>query len=800
MHFLWIKHNIAFKNYLGTILLLLTCATLFIVTTPITATADTTVPDTSSLPTTAELESQASASQKQAAAKYAGTISAGNSGYNNDTKSFTTTGTADQAKNLSYYGILLNQGNSPDVAKQKTIDYANTIYNKWYQAGLYDEINGTELTTIKTAQYVINGANGLMLLNPMTSLPALGGIAVTNGIVNGTQVVQESNQLHQQAQDETVQNEPIWCLQWSAPYINPAGCVAKLAYVFLGFCSWVLWVAGVFFNYIIDWTLNIKSFVDKLGIITLGWTTFRDFANLFFVFIILYIAINTILGNSSYGIKTLLGKVVIAAILINFSLFFTNVIIDSSNIVALQFYSKIMRNSGGSAAPSNVSFKEYDGGISGAIASAMGLYQVWQIGRATENTQGKGDESVNMLALSPGNLIVVGFAGGIFILITAVVFFAGGLMFLFRTITLLFVMILSPFAFLGGILPSTKKYASEWWDTLIKNAMFAPAYMALLYLVVSMVLGGGLTSQGSFLDIFSGNAGYIDVLANFFVLNALMVGCIIIAKKLGASGASWATNTAKAAVGMAAGGSLAFLGRNTLGRLANAYTKSEMGKNPTNSFGRLMSRTMSGVANSSFDARNVGGVGKKFGIGGGDTRGIKGRIKDRNEARKESVLAESELYGTKGKTALASRRQGGWFKGTREGGDAVAKKALEDEATKQREILNDLINDPDYKDFTKLVEKSQSNQGLTATEISRAQQLQTKLNRKVVPKLKQFTVDPNDSTKNKWEDNLNNNAIVAGFNPATGTFRIAYDAAKELATHLNEHNRNLRTKGFAVEK
>ena len=72
-----------------------------------------------------------------------------------------------------------------------------------------------------------------------------------------------------------------------------------------------------------------------------GWKSTRDLANMFFIFILLFIAIATILQLSSYGAKALLAKLIIFALLINFSLFITRVIIDSGNITAMFFYDAI---------------------------------------------------------------------------------------------------------------------------------------------------------------------------------------------------------------------------------------------------------------------------------------------------------------------------------------------------------------------------------------------------------------------------------------------------------------------------
>lgn len=738
------------------------------------------------------------------ATQLSGAIST-NSGQPNESWTFSFSGEKTNINwttdDLSYYGTLVRDSIArkyPARASEVQGQSASTVQKVFNSLPAADResINNSVQPLVKTYhqevynatfnRYVTNCENTEIKVDQTT------GQVTDLTSEEGNQAIQEAEAAANAAKRE---GDEIYCLDTDkSPMLSWAGCTAQVAYVFLYFASWVLWVAAIFFNYTIDYTLNIAGFLNKTQIVEIGWVTFRDFANLFFIFIILYIAISTIIGNAGFKVKDLLGKVIVAAILINFSLFFTKAIIDVSNVFALQFYSKITQSANSKAG-------SLDGGISAALASAMGMHTVMGIGSATKDSTGAEVLTTDVqLGLNPNNLIIVGFGGGIFVIITAIVFFAGALMLLARTFSLVFLMILSPFAFLGEILPSTKKYAAEWWDKLFKNAMFAPAYMALLYLVLSIVLNGNISS-GSFFDIFAGKTGFVESLVTFVILNGLMVGCLVVAQKVGAAGSGFAIGTAKTVMAGGFLGGAAMVGRNTIGRAANWYSNTDAAQKATSSIGRTFTRLSNKVANSSFEARQVGGLGKKLGIGTGTDKGVKALIKDRNEARKNAVVAEGEMFDATGKAELAKRRQGGWFKGTREGGDALAKKTLEEEAAKQREILNDLREDPDYKDFTRLVDKSQGKDGLTPEELQKVKDLHakigTKYNNGKVDKVKSF-----DSSSGKWIDAPSSEFIGAlGFGGANGNkVRVAHDLAKKLAVSLNEHNRHIRIKGYEVKK
>ncbi len=79
----------------------------------------------------------------------------------------------------------------------------------------------------------------------------------------------------------------------------------------------------------------------------IGWTIIRDIANLFFIFILLWIALSTIFDIDKYSIKNLLPRLIIAALLINFSLVFGMFVIRVANNVAGVFNDALTLNYGG---------------------------------------------------------------------------------------------------------------------------------------------------------------------------------------------------------------------------------------------------------------------------------------------------------------------------------------------------------------------------------------------------------------------------------------------------------------------
>lgn len=312
-----------------------------------------------------------------------------------------------------------------------------------------------------------------------------------------------------------------------------------------------------------DWLLN--SGVDK------AWRFLRDLGNLFFVFVLLYIAIATVFELKGVGDpKRLVVNVIIIALLVNFSGFFTRIIIDASNIVAYEFYTQM----GGGAVTGGNKL-----GIGGQLVSRLNLTQQ-MMGRGSvvvKGTDSSGKEVIIstpvIRSLSITGIIVQTFGNIIIILVCCFVLIAISIMFLIRTVYLLFLYILSPLAFVSYIIPDSKyNYFNAWTQKLIHQALVAPATIIPLYVVFIFLkdgIGGLLGDDNTGL----GPMGpMVLVFMNFLVIG-LLFGCIVIANSLGAAGAKFATGVA----GKTTLGGVKMLGKGT--KLVGDKTRINSGLN-----------------------------------------------------------------------------------------------------------------------------------------------------------------------------------------------------------------------------
>lgn len=443
---------------------------------------------------------------------------------------------------LTIYGKLLNENKSEADARAAAISAHAEIYNS-----TIDNFRGIVIyNTPETGETLTD--NDRIESNKLNAQ----NLVIVNNIRKklnfDKSITSQGDKVTENLQRDKPRSEPVVCSFDSPLQTTLLGCVALSVYSLLSVFVWIFGLIAMLFNYVITYTLNMSSLVSKITIVDIGWTAIRDIINLSFIFLVLYAAINTIIGNSDYGIKKMLSKIIIAAVLINFSLFFTQVMIDVSNVFALTFYNKITNNVGVSSSTS-VS------GISATISHAIGIDSLLTWSQ-------KGATSVNLDALS---IIEYSIGSIIFLCITIFVLGAGALMLIARALTLIFLMMASPIAFISGVLPQAKDVAGKWWKSLTANLMFAPMYMAFIYLVVLMATN--LNGKYNLIDVFSDKGDWEKVLATLFnmiILNGMMAASLGVAISMGDS-------STKTAVGWANKGRdwiSAKATNNTIGRVA----------------------------------------------------------------------------------------------------------------------------------------------------------------------------------------------------------------------------------------
>lgn len=353
--------------------------------------------------------------------------------------------------------------------------------------------------------------------------------------------------------------EPLYAasfLDGAAMYVIN-NILAILGNTFLTMTAQLVTVSGIFLSIAINITTHIGDFFDSVPALKEVWLVVRNISSIFIIFILLYSSINIIIGQGSDSqAKELIGKIIIAGLLINFSLFFAKVLIDGSNLVSLQFYRAIAPQSAGGLGNVSNSFK--DGGLSDVFMSSLKLPQIYNNKAFLK--------SADIFA----NISIATVGGAIMMITAAISFLAVAMAIMARTAILIFVMSLSPLYFAAMIFPQLKSKADDLRDLFVGQLIFMPTYLFLMYVALKLISSPGFSSifNQSATGIAPPGEGpfgptFIGVIIQYVIALLFINAPLIMAIKMGAVGAKWGQGFNEAIYknfGSA-------IGRNTAGRV-----------------------------------------------------------------------------------------------------------------------------------------------------------------------------------------------------------------------------------------
>jgi len=361
---------------------------------------------------------------------------------------------------------------------------------------------------------------------------------------------------------------------WGFIKVNVAGCIAQLLYAALFQpTAYLFGLAGKFFDFTFFYSVSDNSY--RTSFVIEGWGLVRDFANIFFIFVLLWIAFSTILNVHGFKTKEMVMNVVIIGLLINFSMFATQVIIDTSNILARVFYNSITAPQKNANDPSvgvngETKISEQIVGFANPqklIAKANRVGVITRPGDQASNT------GSNSYGLSNGTFILVTLLATVVNVVGIFVFVSVGLIFVARVLGLWLAVIFVPLAFFSYTVPGMQTIDmigwKKWWPDTLKMAFLAPVFIFFMYLIVKFL------GADSFFSAIKGESGpefIISVIFPFAFVMILMMKAKTIASKLAGDIGTGVTKAAIAGGSAAiAGGALtaAFAGRRTMGSISN---------------------------------------------------------------------------------------------------------------------------------------------------------------------------------------------------------------------------------------
>jgi len=199
-----------------------------------------------------------------------------------------------------------------------------------------------------------------------------------------------------------------------------------------------------------------------------GWTITRDIVNMFFILALVVIAFATILRIETYGMKALLPKLIIIALLINFSYLVCGIIIDASQVLADYFIGLISTGQPEGEKPD----------------AGMAVLETLKVSNALKGTEG---QTVPITERDPEMTMILNTAfSASIIAVTGFVLLIGAVLLFIRIGALWALIIIAPFAWFFSIFPDLKTHASRWWSEFLKWSFFAPIYVFFIYLILRL--------------------------------------------------------------------------------------------------------------------------------------------------------------------------------------------------------------------------------------------------------------------------------------------------------------------------
>ena len=331
------------------------------------------------------------------------------------------------------------------------------------------------------------------------------------------------------------------------PFLTEA--VSLVSVALISFFSLIMNIQGAVINWLVNPAGWGAAFTHNPTVVS-GWRIMRDFANLGFALAIIVIAIGFILRIQTYGSQRTLTRLIIAAIMVNFSLAIAGVFIDAANIISRFFLAQF-----------NIV------NIWGSLINASGVANLFMTAPDRPLMQVVWDfiiRAVPFVGIPAAiNVLIQTLITSVFSLMMIAALGALIVMLLIRVAHIWVLLILAPIAWVMWIFPAFENNWKRWWEEFIRWTFFAPIVIFFLGFSLAILgspaarppefLGASTTILAQTFDAAMQAAGLnrpiTDTIARFTIAITMMVLSMIIANQMGISfakqGVQWATTVGK---------------------------------------------------------------------------------------------------------------------------------------------------------------------------------------------------------------------------------------------------------------
>ncbi|XOB46744.1 MAG: hypothetical protein ACKKMV_00970 [Candidatus Nealsonbacteria bacterium] len=244
-----------------------------------------------------------------------------------------------------------------------------------------------------------------------------------------------------------------------------SGPVAKMLFIVL-----MAYIIGIVCLYtsasLLELVIENPGWLSLSGntMVKSGWDIISGLSNMFFILVFIIITLAIILKIESFEAKKLLPKLLIVALLVNFSLVFIGILVDISTI----FYNTILTEENEGLPVKVINILGVDGQniveqlitqiIALAVAFVVPIFGPFaQLGLV-----------LGIISLGYISNIIIWIVQSICFFMMSGILFTYAFLFAARIYIIQLLAMLAPLAFLCSVLPQTKKYWDEWLKTIVE--------------------------------------------------------------------------------------------------------------------------------------------------------------------------------------------------------------------------------------------------------------------------------------------------------------------------------------------
>lgn len=189
--------------------------------------------------------------------------------------------------------------------------------------------------------------------------------------------------------------------------------------------------------------------------IYLAWVIMRNISNVAFIvaFLVIIYSQLTSIGISNYGVKKMIPRLVIAAVLVNLSFTICAILLDLSNIAGYAFQDAFM-------------------GIKNTISTVGENTSTWTWSKVINIALSNGALAIGAITFTTEllpMLVPAATLAGLTLLLILLIMAA-------RQALIIILIIISPLAFVCYLLPGTEKWFKKWRDSFLTMLVFFPAF------------------------------------------------------------------------------------------------------------------------------------------------------------------------------------------------------------------------------------------------------------------------------------------------------------------------------------